>query len=52
MADMCVDMRLHNASALDVYDAIINNPSNYPTLKDAVIDSLNNDGYVGKEVMR
>ena len=51
LARMCADMKLHgNASALNVYNAIINNPSEYPTLKDAAIHSMNNDGLVGRAV--
>ena len=45
---ICVDMKVHdNASALDVYNNIINNPSEYPTLTDAAIDSMNDDGSIG-----
>ena len=34
-------------SALAVYNNIINEPYKYPALKDAAIDSMNNDGEVG-----
>ena len=48
LVEMCVDMELHgNASAAEVYNNIINNPSNYPSLTDAAIYSMNIDGWVG-----
>ena len=48
LAQMCVDMKVHgNASAAYVYNNIISNPSKYPTLKDAAIDSMKSDGSVG-----
>ena len=48
LVKICVDMKVHrNASALDVYNVIITNPSEYPSLTNAAIDSMNNDGFVG-----
>ena len=47
MAAMCVDMTLQNASSAAGYDNIIKNHSEYPTLKDAAIHSMKNDGWVG-----
>ena len=46
---MCIDMKLHdNASALDVYNNIINNPIKYPSLRDAAIHCMKNDRLVGR----
>ena len=48
LAEICVDMKLYgNASALDVYETIINNPSDYQSLTDAAIHCMRDDGYVG-----
>ena len=41
LAAMCINMKGHvNASATEVYNNIMNNPSKYPKLKDAAIHSM------------
>ena len=49
LAEMSFDRTLYdNASALDVYNNIINNPIKYPSLRDAAIHCMKNDRLVGR----